>query len=255
MVLKIGLLPWAIGGLLLFLGACDWQSDYLIPKPGDDSLPSGKKGLIISNGTEPETLDPQKAVGQPEIQIISDLFEGLMSEGNEGQLVPGVADHWESKDDKTWIFHIKKDARWSNGAPLTAYDFVYAWQRLSDPQTASSYAGFLADMQVENADRITKGELPPSALGVEAKNSHTLIVHLSKPIPYLLQMLVHSATFPTYRPSVEKYGNKWTQPKYMVSNGPFRLSEWYVNNRIVVKKNPYYWDKKHVHLNLSLIHI
>ena len=164
MVLKIGLLPWAIGGLLLFLGACDWQSDYLIPKPGDDSLPSGKKGLIISNGTEPETLDPQKAVGQPEIQIISDLFEGLMSEGNEGQLVPGVADHWESKDDKTWIFHIKKDARWSNGAPLTAYDFVYAWQRLSDPQTASSYAGFLADMQVENADRITKGELPPLSL-------------------------------------------------------------------------------------------
>jgi len=253
MVLKIRattrLLLSILIGLSFCLSACNWQSDRLIPKPGDTSLPAGKEGLVISNGTEPETLDPQKAVGQPEIQVISDLFEGLMSEDNEGRLVPGVADHWQNQDDKTWVFHIREDAKWSNGAPLTAHDFVYAWQRLSDPQTASSYAGFLTDMQIENADRIIKGELPPSALGVEAKNSHTLVVHLSKPVPYLLQMLINSATFPNYRSAIEKYGNKWTQPEHIVSNGAFRLSGWYVNNRVVVKKNPYYWDSKNVHLN------
>nr|WP_255433146.1 ABC transporter substrate-binding protein [Pantoea sp. B9002] len=201
--------------------------------------------IVINNGSEVATLDPQKAEGVPESNVMRNLLEGLVETDNNGQLVPGVAQQWQSEEGRIWTFTLRDDARWSNGQPVTAQDFVYSWQRLADPKTASPYASYLQAAHVANVDAILSGKAAPAELGVKALDDRHLQVTLSEPVPYFVAMLAHSAMKPVYRPAIEQWGEQWTQPQHYVGNGAFTLSEWVVNEKIVVKRNPLYWDNAH----------
>lgn len=201
--------------------------------------------IVINNGSEVATLDPQKAEGVPESNVMRNLLEGLVETDNNGQLVPGVAQQWQSKEGRIWTFTLRDNARWSNGQPVTAQDFVYSWQRLADPKTASPYASYLQAAHVANVDAILSGKAAPAELGVKALDDRHLQVTLSEPVPYFVAMLAHSAMKPVYRPAIEQWGEQWTQPQHYVGNGAFTLSEWVVNEKIVVKRNPQYWDNAH----------
>ncbi|MDW6001418.1 ABC transporter substrate-binding protein [Vibrio mangrovi] len=198
--------------------------------------------LVRGNGSEIETLDPQKVNGVPGANVDRDLFEGLVNEDGYGEIIPGVAEKWETKDNKTFIFHLRKTAKWSNGEPVTAVDFVYGWQRLVDPATASPYAEYLELGNVTNAADIVAGKKDKSTLGVKAIDAQTLEVHLDKPTPYFVKMLVHQSTFPAPRAVIEKWGSKWTRPEHFVGNGAYVPENWVVNERLVLKRNPLYWN-------------
>ena len=153
---------------------------------------------------DPRTLDPSLVTDVVGEHVLDDLFEGLVTLDEEGHTIPGVATSWEtSADGKTWTFHLRKDARWSNGEPVTADDFVYAWRREVDPATASEYSQALAP--IENALDIAAGKMPASKLGVESAGPHTLVVHLHAPTPYLLALLTNH-TSPALRSSSKAMG-------------------------------------------------
>lgn len=208
-----------------------------------------KQEVVRNNSSEPSTLDAQKAESDVETNILSDLFVGLVSIDDSGNARPELATSWETKDNKTWIFHLRPGIRWSDGTPITAQDVVFTWRRLIDPKTASPYASYLSTANVVNADSVLAGKLPPDQLGIKALDSQTLQVQLTRPMSYFLQMVAHSSLFPVSQAVVEKYGEKWTQPQNMVSSGPFKLKTWTVNERIVAVRNANYWDNSHTVLS------
>ncbi len=196
---------------------------------------------------DPRSLDPSLAEDVVGGFVLEDLFEGLTTIGQDGSTVPGVATSWEtSADGKTWTFHLRKDARWSNGDSVTADDFVYSWRRAVDPATASEYAEALAP--VENATEISDGKMAADKLGVESMGPRTLIVHLRAPTGYLLALLTNACMYPLHAAEIKQFGDSWTQPGHMVSNGPFLLSDRVLNGHITLLKNPHYWDAAHVRL-------
>jgi oligopeptide transport system substrate-binding protein len=205
--------------------------------------------LVRGNGSEVETIDPQKVNGVPGANVDRDLFEGLVNEDGYGKLVPGVATSWETKDNKTFIFHLRKNAKWSNGDPVTAGDFVYGWRRLVDPDTASPYAEYLELGNVINARAIVDGKKDKSTLGIKAVDPYTLEVSLNKPTPFFPKMMAHQAVFPAPRATIEKWGNQWTRPEHFVGNGAYVPEKWVVNERLVLKRNPLYWDNAHTVIN------
>ncbi|MCY0389833.1 peptide ABC transporter substrate-binding protein [Robbsia sp. Bb-Pol-6] len=203
--------------------------------------------LIRNNGSEVETLDPNLAETVPAHAILMDLFEGLTANDNHGGTVPGVAEKWEQKDPTTWIFHLRKNAKWSNGETVTAGDFVYGMQRLVDPRTASSYASTYGGFLVNGTD-IIAGRKPATALGVKAIDAVTLEIKTPYPVPFLPDVMANGNLGPINKAGVEKYGVNWTKPGNLVSNGAYMLKTWQVNDRIVVVKNPQYWDAANVQL-------
>ena len=166
-----------------------------------------------------------------------------------GHPVPGVAESWDNKDFKVWTFHIRKDAKWSDGSPVTAQDFVYSWQRLADPKTASPYASYLQYGHVANVDEIIAGKKRATDLGVKAIDDKTFEVTLSEPVPYFYKLLVHPSVSPVPKAAIEKYGEKWTQPANIVTNGAYKLKDWVVNERIVLERNTNYWDNAKTVIN------
>ena len=194
---------------------------------------------------EPASLDPMKAVGLPEIQVMRDLFEGLTSQDAKGQIVPGVAESWSSNDNKIWLFTLRKDARWSDGSPVTAQDFVYSWQRLVDPKNSSPFAWFAALSGIENAEAITKGSMSPEKLGVTATDATHLKVTLSRPVPWLPAMMANAALSPVPQKVIQAEGDAWTAPGKLVGNGAYQLQTRVVNEKIVLVRNKHYWDDKH----------
>ncbi|MDF2043155.1 MULTISPECIES: peptide ABC transporter substrate-binding protein [unclassified Pantoea] len=194
---------------------------------------------------EPASLDPLKAVGLPEIQVIRDLFEGLTNQDAQGKIVPGVAQSWSSSDNKTWVFTLRNNARWSNGEPVTAQDFVYSWQRLVDPKNSSGSAGFAGLSGIENAEAITKGEMTPDKLGVTAQSKTQLKVTLDRPVPWFPALVANVALFPVPQKVIAQQGDSWTAPGKLVGNGAYQLSERVVNEKIVLTRNPHYWDDAH----------
>ncbi|HHR0874287.1 TPA: oligopeptide ABC transporter substrate-binding protein OppA [Klebsiella oxytoca] len=201
-----------------------------------------KQTLVRNNGSEVQSLDPHKIEGVPESNISRDLFEGLLVSDLDGHPVAGVAEKWDNKDFKVWTFHLRKDAKWSDGSPVTAQDFVYSWQRLADPKTASPYASYLQYGHLANVDDIIAGKKPATDLGVKALDDHTFEVTLSEPVPYFYKLLVHPSVSPVPKAAIEKFGDKWTQPANIVSNGAYKLKDWVVNERIVLERNANYWD-------------
>ncbi|WP_067104458.1 MULTISPECIES: peptide ABC transporter substrate-binding protein [Microbulbifer] len=204
--------------------------------------------LVRGGGSEPESLDPHKISGTVESALLRDLLETLVIAAPDGGVRPGVAESWETADNQHYIFKLHKDAKWSNGDPVTAGDFVYSWRRLLDPATASPYAWYLVAGKLKNAKEISDGTRPPESLGVEALDPHTLKVSLEAPVPYFVAMLVHASTSPVHQATVEKHGDQWTRVGNFVGNGAFKLTEWVVNERIEYVKNELYWDAANVKL-------
>ena len=205
---------------------------------------AAKQEIVINNGSEPVSLDPHKVEGVPESNIILNLLEGLVSTDADGKIVPGVAQSWSSPDNRTWTFILYPDAKWSDGSPVTANDFVYSWRRLVDPKTASPYGSYLHYAYVENVDEILKGAKSPDTLGVKALDDHTLQVQLTQPVPYFVDMLSHTALKPVPKGAIEQFGDKWTSVGKFTGNGAYTLSSWSVNERLVLKRNPEYRNDK-----------
>ena len=192
------------------------------------------------------TLDPQKNADPQGAEVIRQLFEGLMNADAHGAPVPGVAASYDlSQDRLTYTFHLRPQAKWSNGDPVTAGDFVRAWRRLADPETASEQAWYLELMHVENATEVIKGAKKPQELGVAAPDDRTFQVRLSAPSPQLPHMLSHPATYPVNRKALEQ-GDGWTRPGTLVGNGAYQLESHDLGARILMVPNPHYWDAAHV---------
>ena len=208
-----------------------------------------KQELVKNNGSEVQSLDPHKIEGVPENNVTNDLMEGLTQHDPQGKTIPGTAVSWDNKDFKVWTFHIRPDAKWSNGQPVTAEDFVYSWQRIVDPKTASPYASYLQYAHVENVDDIIAGKKDKSTLGVKALDDKTFQITLTEPVPYLAEMTSQYAMKPVNKAVVEKFGDKWTLPENYVSNGAYKLKDWVVNERIVLERNPEYWDNAKTIIN------
>ncbi|MDE9434920.1 oligopeptide ABC transporter substrate-binding protein OppA [Xenorhabdus bovienii] len=230
-------------GITVALGMMTGWQAFAAQVPAGVQL-AEKQVLVRNNGSEPQSLDPHKIEGVPESNIARDLFEGIVINGPNGEILPGVATHWENQDFKVWTFHLRKDAKWSNGDPVTAQDFVYSWRRLADPNTASPYASYLQYAHILNVDDVIKGKQKTESLGVKALDDHTFQVTLSEPVPYLVRLLIHSTMSPVHRATVEKYGDRWTQPQNFVGNGAYKLKSWSINERLVFERSSTYWDNK-----------
>lgn len=192
---------------------------------------------------EIESFDPQLVEGVEGSRISRDLFEGLLNADMQGNPSPGVAERYEANEDNsTWTFYLRNNATWSDGKPVTAHDFVYAWQRAADPKTGSEYSWYMSLMALENVDEILEGNMSPSELGVTAIDDYTLEVNLTRPVPYFPQMVMHTTTFPTPQWVIEEHGSDWTKPANLVGNGPYSLTEYTVGERIVLDRNPKYWN-------------
>ncbi|ENM5724176.1 oligopeptide ABC transporter substrate-binding protein OppA [Vibrio mimicus] len=218
------------------------------------NVPAGTKlapvqELVRGNGTEVASLDPHKTEGVPESNVIRDLLEGLVNQDANGNVVPGAAESWETTDNKTFTFHIRKDAKWSNGDPVTAHDFVYSFQRAVDPATASPYSWYMEYTKMKNAKEIIAGEKDKSTLGIKAVDDKTLVVELESAVPYFVMMMGHTTVKPIHKATVEKFGEQWTKPENYVGNGAYSLDKWVVNERLELKRNPQYWDDKNTVLN------
>jgi oligopeptide transport system substrate-binding protein len=204
---------------------------------------------VKGNGAEPASLDPEKTEGVPESNIQRDLFEGLVTTDATGKIRPGVAESWETKDNKVFTFHLRKTAKWSNGDPITANDFVFSFRRLADPKTASPYAFFLDSANVVNAGAIMAGKKPLDQLGVKAIDDYTLEITLVNPLSYFVDMVAHTSLDPVPEKIIAKFGEKWTRPENIVTNGAYTVKEWVVNERLVLERNKQYWDDAHTTIN------
>ncbi|ALB62882.1 Periplasmic Murein Peptide-Binding Protein MppA [Cronobacter condimenti 1330] len=190
---------------------------------------------------EPASLDPAKAVGLPEIQVLRDLFEGLVNQNEKGELVPGVATQWQSSDNRIWTFKLRDNAQWSDGTPVTAQDFVYSWQRMVDPKMTSPFAWIFSLAGMTHAQAIIDGKQSPTTLGVSAVDAHTLKVTLDKPLPWFPALAANVALYPVKKNNVEQ-GGDWTRPGNLVGNGAFVLKDRVVNEKLVLVPNSHYWD-------------
>ena len=195
--------------------------------------------LQRGNGAEPDSLDPHKIQGTWENNIVGDMFLGLMTEDAAAKPVLGAAESYAvSADGLVYTFKIR-DHHWSDGTPVTAHDFVFAFRRIADPKTASQYVAIL--YPITNMQQAAEGKLPPRSVGVKALDDRTLEMTFNYQVPYLTQLLTHYATFPVPRHVVEKYGDAWIMPQNAVSNGPYKLVEWVSNDHIHLVKNPHFY--------------
>lgn len=202
---------------------------------------SGRGVLRKGNGPEIESLDPHKAESVSAGNVLRDLYEGLVAEQPDSSLTPGTAESWViSPDRRTYTFTLRENARWSNGDPVTAADFVAGFRRSANPATGSHYSQMLAP--IENAEAVIQGKLAPETLAVRARNERTLEITLKAPTPYFLGLLVHASTYPIHRDSLAQHGAAFTQAGKLVGNGAYRLAERTMQSKIRLERNAFYWD-------------
>ncbi|RJQ32001.1 MAG: peptide ABC transporter substrate-binding protein [Peptococcaceae bacterium] len=211
---------------------------------------SGTEQVLTYNlAVDPETLDPALSTGVIEQTVENALFEGLVRLDAKGQPAPGMAERWEvSADGLKYTFYLR-EGRWSNGDPVTAEDFVYAWRRVLAPETGSSYSYQLYCLK--NARQFNEGKIKnPGLVGVKALSGKVLAVELEQPTPYFLSLTGFPTLFPVHRETVEKNKAAWASlPDTLVGNGPFKLAAWEHNSKITLVKNPDYWDHGAVKLD------
>ena len=196
--------------------------------------------LSRGNGAEPDTLDPHKAEGNWENNVICDMLMGLMTEDANAMPIPGAAlGYAVSADGLTYTFKIR-DHTWSDGVKVTAHDFVYAFRRIADPKTAAQYVAIL--YPILNMQQAAEGKLPPERIGVRALDDTTLEMRFIYQVPYLPQLLMHQTAMPVPAHVVEKYGDGWVQAGHYVANGPYMLKKWLSNDHIELVKNPRFYD-------------
>jgi oligopeptide transport system substrate-binding protein len=222
---------------------------------GDTAAPeSATPVLNRALSTEPESLDPQKSRSVQAGDVLRDIGEGLTTYDAAGELAPGTAESWEvSGDGLTYTFRLREDARWSNGDPVTAADFVFGLQRLVDPATAAFYAAELGN--VVNAAAIVAGDREPAELGVSAVDDRTLVISLARPTPYLLSLLTHPSTFPVHRGSVEQHGDGFARPGNLLSNGAYRLADWEPGAIVELQRNTFYWNDAETSIDAVRYHV
>lgn len=210
------------------------------------------------NGADPGDLDPQTEEAETSSHIFNALFEGLVSQDpHDLHPIPGVAESWDiSPDARVYTFHLRADAKWSNGDPVTAHDFIESWHRLLSPALGSQYSQMLyKDAEIINAHAFYDGKISDfGQVGLQAPDDRTLVVHLVNPADYFLSMLNHESLYPVHVPTILKYGHldqkgtAWTHPGNFVGNGPFRLKSWRLQQELVVERSPTYWDAASVKL-------
>lgn len=243
----------AVLGLLAFAGCWSRESP----------VRAGNRAQVLHRGLGADVadLDPHLVTGLPEFNVVSALFEGLVAEDPADlHPIPGVAERWESSaDGLTYTFHLRTNARWSNGEPVTARDFIASFRRVLSPSLAADYANML--YVVQHAEAYHNGQLPDFAqVGFAAPDDRTVVITLEHPVPHFLNLLSHPAWFPVHLPTLEKFGSpsqrgsRWTRSENFVGNGPFSLREWWPGKIIIVEKSAYYWDAAHVRLQAIHFH-
>ena len=265
--------------LLIIVSSC---SDSV--SPVDAALEN--QILHFGNGSEPQGLDPHIVTGVPEHHLLISMCEGLtIANPKGGENLPGVAESWDiSEDGKTYTFFLNQNAKWSNGDPVTAQDFVWSWMRILTSSLGSQYPDMLYYLEgaeeyhtwlsIEEIKKMMESEKDPEILatleelifnhkpkpsfdtvGVKAINDYELKVQLKNPTPFFIRLLSHYSTYPVHRETVLKHGTiddrkgLWTRPGNFVCNGPMNLKTWELNKQIIVEKNPLYWDADRVRLN------
>ncbi|MEY4941590.1 MAG: hypothetical protein RIQ93_3325 [Verrucomicrobiota bacterium] len=238
-----------------------WCLTILTVLPGcskrESAVESGRRDQVLHWGNlgEPADLDPHTVTSQQDFNIVMALFEGLTSyDPQDLHPIPGVAQKWESTaDGLTWTFHLRNTARWSNGDPLTADDFIYAFHRMLSPALGAEYGYMLHHLR--NAQEFQRGKLTDFAqVGAKAADDHTLVLRLAHPVPYLAALVSHSSWYPVHRATIEKFGkidtrgSAWTRPGNLVGNGGFTLAEWRPNRVIRLTKSAHYWDRDTIRL-------
>lgn len=207
-----------------------------LPMTSTNTL-AGAAAIHLGLAGEPATLDPHRYNLRVEESVLGDLFLGLTTFSAEGKIMPGAATGWEtSQDGLTWTFHLRADGRWSDGKPVTAHDFVYAFQRLLDPKTAASLAYFMYPLK--NAEAISKGEMPVDAVGARAIDDLTLELTLGLPYPHLPERLLYPTAFPVPRHVIGSVADAWIKPEHWVSNGAYILRDWKPQQHIELTQNP-----------------
>jgi oligopeptide transport system substrate-binding protein len=225
-------------------------------KGGSDRAtpPVGKTSLERALSTEPESLDPQKGRSVEAADVLRDIGEGLVTFNAAGELVPGTAESWEiAADGLTYTFRIRPEARWSNGDPVTAADFVFGLRRLVDPATAAFYAAELSN--VVNATAVITGEMAPTELGVSAPDERTFVMSLVRPTPYLLSLLTHPSTFPVHRASVEQHREAFARAGNLLSNGAYVLVGREPGAILELHRNTHYWNDAETSIDVVRHHV
>jgi len=199
-----------------------------------------EKVLRVGNDGEPQSMDPHYTSTVQTSRLLDDMFLGLLTYGQDGEPIPGAAESWTVSDDgKTYTFKLR-DHVWSDGTPVTAEDFVYAWRRLLAPETGAEYASLL--YIIKGAEDLNSGKTGPEGLAAEAVDAKTVKVELNAPAPYFLAQLTHQTAFPVPKHTVEKFGRDWTKPENMVVNGPYKLLTWTPKVEATLVKNDKFYD-------------
>ncbi|MFT4702939.1 MAG: oligopeptide transport system substrate-binding protein [Bradymonadia bacterium] len=240
----------AIACLLLFVGACG----------GDARIPDNR--MTFALGSDPQTFDPGEMSGSIEGQVAYQLYEGLVSPPvGDGPPAPGVAERWEmSGDALTWTFHLRDNARWSNGDPVVAEDFRYAWLRMLSGDVAADYVSFVRYLAHATAYELVKRRFPGpmfeplhelalGMVGVEVPDSRTIVLRLQEPTPYLLDIVMFYALFPVHRGNIEEHGEDAFRPENIVSNGPFSMDNYERRVHVKLEQNEHYWDRENLGLD------
>lgn len=210
---------------------------------GCGSAPGSRKTITATIASEPKTLDPSLNNSVDGGNYILCAFEGLATIGKDGKIVPGTAEKWEiSSDGLVWTFHIRKDAKWSDGKDVTANDFIYSWKRTVDKKTAADYAYYI--YFIKNGEKINSGKADINTLGVKAINDKTLEVTLENPCPFFTEIVAFPVLVPQREDMITKDAAKWAlDPKTYVGNGPYKLISWEHDSKITYEKSDTYWGK------------
>jgi oligopeptide transport system substrate-binding protein len=218
----------------------------LSAKAGAAAVDAGQQTITIALTQEPPNLDATQSTDSVSFFVLGHINEGLVRYDRRGKIVPAVASDWVVGD-QSIDFTLREDARWSDGTQLTAADFVYAWQLLVDPATAAPYASIM--LPIKNAAAISRGDLPPTALGVTALSARQLRVELERPCGYCISLMAHGSFFPIKQTFRETQGSRYgAEANSLLFNGPFTLSHWTHGARLTLTRNPHYWDRKAITL-------
>ncbi|MDE0055112.1 MAG: peptide ABC transporter substrate-binding protein, partial [Gammaproteobacteria bacterium] len=236
-----------IGAFVLLMMLLSFVSEMFGGGGAGEAVDPGTGTITLALSTEPPQLDSTRATDMVSGQILGHVMEGLVRYDEFNRIVPGVAERWEI-DESEAVFHLRGDSRWSDGTPVTAHDFVFAWRTAVEPETASEYAFIL--YPIKNARAVNEGDLPVTALGATAVDDHTLAVQLERPIGYFDKLVA----FPTYYPIKQDFyegrdGRYGADPEDLLYNGPFAIERWVHGAQLRMTRNDEYWARDRIHLN------
>ncbi|PWU67726.1 peptide ABC transporter substrate-binding protein [Gracilibacillus dipsosauri] len=251
---KSGLLLLIFTILTFVLAACSFENDNSSDdKQSEEGSSEEENVLRIAETADIPTMDPIMTEDNVSTLWIDTVYEGLYRQAPGGEIVSGIAKKEEtevSDDGLTYTFHLREDAKWANGDPVTAQDFVYGWQRAVNPDNGSFYGNYLMSGKIKNAEQIFAGELPPEDLGVSAPDDYTFVVELEVPVPYFDSYVINSNFLPAHKEFVEEQGDQFSlSPEGILANGPFKMTSWQADSGWELEKNEEYWDAENVALD------